>query len=161
MTACTGIDEFYEFKSEESDFEWGIIKSDFYGCPRNQGRNTIRSSPYKLFVWFRFDEHVGGIIQIAELKLISRASGKIVFEKEEIEGRLTMNPKKTILSPMLYIKYPYENSVEFVFRDLKLEFEDMELHLKYTLKEGDKVSEGSVVIIFEKDHQSHYKLISA
>ena len=152
LTACFGIFEVYEFKSNEVDFGWGVVGAKLTGNHETHGSKTIVRSPYDLILWFNFNGYLGSKIQISELKLISSASGKIVFEEDLVEGDF-----------LVYSKQPwnkYENGMFFEFSDLKLEFEDMELRLKYTLMEDDNVSKGEAVIIFEKNYHTIDKTLT-
>ena len=151
LISC-GTSKIYEFKSEDVDFEWGIITTYILGKAKKQGSDVIYCAPYRLLIEFKFYGHNGGTIHIDELELLNSVSGKVVFEEENIEGRLITFSKKS--------KYSYDNEIHASFHDLYLKFEDMELRLKYTLKEGDNVSKGEGVIPFKKDYQSHIRTVT-
>ena len=78
-----------------------------------------------------------GVIHISELKLVNTETKTVVFKKDNI-----------IEKPIQ--KYANSYRAYFSFEDIKLEYVDIILQMKFTLKQGDKTSEYKAEIFFEK-----------
>jgi hypothetical protein len=146
LTSCSEVYEEYGFKSIENDFSWGVVGAKLIGNEKYYRNTAIRSSPYELFIWFGSDTFMEGTIYISELKLINTETKMVVFKQDNI-----------VEEPIQ--KYTNSYRAYFSFEDIKLEYVDMILQMKFTLKQAEKTTEYETEIYFEKNYRKFRRII--
>ena len=80
LPSCHQNYETYGFKSNENNFNWGVVGAKLIGNEKKQQNTIIESSPYELFLWFGSDTFMKGDIHIKNLKLVNAETKKVIFE---------------------------------------------------------------------------------
>jgi hypothetical protein len=147
LTGCSENYEEYGFKSIEKDFSWCVVRAKLKGNEKYYGRTAIKSSPYRLVILLRSDTFMEGIIHISELKLVNTKTNMVVFNQDNIVEQ----PFKKDEYINTYLAY-------FSFDNIELEYEEMVLQMKFSLKQGDKTTEYKAEIFFEKDYRKFRRI---
>jgi len=150
LTGCHSKLEDYGYKSTKNEFSWGWISVKLKGNEKNYGRTAIRSTPYRLNILFQSDKFLEGVIHISELKLVNNKNKMVVFELGNIIDKSFQKAEHV----NTYLVY-------FSFKDIDLEYEEMLLQLKFTLKQGNKSTEYKTEILFEKNYRKFRRIIGA
>ncbi len=153
LTGCSEVYEEYGFKSIENKFSWGAVGAKLKGKEKNNHNPAVRSSPYKLFIWFTSDTFLEGTIHITELKLVNAETKMVVFEQDNIVEKSFQKSKYV----NEYNKYEYYTY--YSFENIELEYEEMILQMKFSLKQGDKTTEYESEIFFEKNYRKFRRII--
>lgn len=118
----------YGFKPIEKKFSWGRVGAVLDPPEDVHLLWTIRKGSYYFGVWF--DSDIQGVVQIKELELLNART------------------KKAVLSEVHFIEKPFKKqtySQKFMayysFKDLKLEYTDMMLKIRFFLKQNNKIVE--------------------
>jgi hypothetical protein len=144
---CSRNFKYYGFSSLENKFSWGLVEGKLIGRDTRVGNTDMKSSPYKLLLWFSSDKQLEGIIQITEIILINAKNNMVVFRNDEIV-------KESIE------KYSENFTAFFSFKGLELEYEEMELQLKFSLEQEGKSSKYDTTIYFKKDYKEYRRFLS-
>jgi len=144
---CSRNFKHYGYSSTESRFPWGSVRGKLIGREARIGNSDIKGSPYKLFLWFGSDNQIDGIIHIEKIDLINSKTQKVVFKNDEIQSE----PIK---------KDSADFTAYFSFNGLELDYEDMELQIKFSLEQDGKSSNYESVIYFKKDYKEFRRPLS-
>ncbi|ABW66961.1 hypothetical protein [Desulfosudis oleivorans] len=136
--------EVYGFKSEEKEFSWGKVGASLSGKKVIEGNTIIRRTPYDLEIWFVPFSLKEGTIKITELKIIK--SKKIIYQNDTShEGVIK--------------KYAKDYMAFFLFENINIDYANIELQMKFILKENGNSMGYSTKIDFEKDYQKFRAII--
>ena len=147
LTSCFSYYKEYGFKSIENKFIWGVVRAKLIGKEKYHTFTAIKSSPYELYISFSSGILREGTIKITELKLINDKDENVVFERNIIIEKSIQKDE-----------YKNDYYTYFLFKDIKLEYVDMILQMKFLLKQGDKTTEYKTEILFEKYYKSFLRI---
>lgn len=140
LTGCSENCTFYDYKFVENGFDWGKISAKLSGSEKRNGFKVIKGSPYNLLIWFDLETPLEGSITISELKLIDAKTKSVSFEVND-------NMKKPIEKSKL------DYGAFFPFKNIGADYNDMELHIKFSLNNADSSSEYNTIMYFQKDYK--------
>lgn len=148
LTSCYSRFEDYGFKSIENKFDWGVVHARLTGKEKYHTFTAIKSSPYELYISFSSETLIEGTIKITELKLINAKDENVVLEQNN-----------TLEKPLKVYKYKHYGTY-YLFKDIKLEYEEMVLLMKFSLKQDDKTTEYEAEMFFEKNYRKFLRIKS-
>lgn len=149
LTGCYSRFEDYGFKSIENEFNWGVVRAQLTGKENYHTFTAIKSSPYELYISFSSETLKEGTIKITELKLINSKDEIVVFEQNN-----------AIENPLQKDEYKHDYGTYFSFKNIKLEYVEMMLQMKFSLKQGDKTTEYEAEMFFEKNYRKFLRIKS-
>lgn len=146
LSACTRSYKVYDFVSKDNEFPWGVVGAKLIGKKKIINNTAIISSPYELYLWFGSNTFLEGTIHISNLKLFHSGTKTVVFEKYDI-------PEESIKEyDSLYRAY-------FSLKNIELEYLDMVLLIKFTLRDEKNSKEYNSEIHFERNFKEFTRII--
>jgi len=138
----------YGFKPTEKKFSWGRVSAKLSPPWDIHLFWIIRKGSYDFAV--RFDSDFQGLVQIKELELINARTKKVVLSEVDL-----------IETPFEQQTYSHKFMAYYSFRDLKLEYTDMMLKIRFILKQNHKIVEDEVELPFKTNFRVFFSPPSA
>lgn len=145
LCGCFRNYDVYGFKTVEKNFEWGIVGAKLMGSESRKGNTIIKSSPYKLFLWFGSDTFMEGDISIEDIKLLNKRTGKHAFKGNALLESIN--------------KETGGYFANFLIENIKIPYENTELQIRFQLRQKNKSVKYKVSLLFKTDHQKFRRII--
>lgn len=141
---CTmRLNKIYGYKQTKIKFVWGEVGAKLIGSYKSTKKETIKSSPYELFIWFESNSKVDGSVMITTVELHDIDEKIVVLKLDDVLKR-----KLKANSDGVYSAY-------FSFNGLNLDYVRYMLVLKFRVTTEKSDAEKKIQLYFDKDYKEY------
>jgi hypothetical protein len=131
-----------EYRPVQYDCGCGVLRARLIGTPVTHGKETVRGSPYELFIWFHSPDS-GGTVTLKRLELRDADTRGHVYAKME-EHTESFDR----VSTGGYAAY-------FCLKGLNLEYIRYVLSIQLVVNKGEKTESRDVELLFEQNYREY------
>ena len=137
------LNKIYDYKPVEYGFNAGKFGAKLMGTFTKTKNETIKGSPYELFMWFESNQKIDGSVIVERLELFDKKTKEVLFH--ENAGLKKTFTKK---SDKMFRAY-------FSFKDIDLKYSSYILLLSYKIKTENSLIDELIKLEFEKDYKEY------
>ena len=133
----------YDYKPIDHNLDFGKFGAKLIGTFVSAENETIKGSPYKLFMWFELDKESNSSVTIEKVELYNPQTKKIVFHRKD---RIKKQAEE---------KSDGVRNIYFEFKNLNLEYYSYVLILNLKLEMDTSIIRNQVKLRFEKNYKEY------
>ena len=131
------------YRTVEHDCGCGVLEARLRGTPVTRGKETVRGSPYGIFIAFKSPD-VGGIVTLKRAELRDAANRDRVCA--------VMEEQTSSLEPDPYGVY----TAYFYLKGLELEYVRYVLSIQIVVEKGGKTESRDIELTFEQNYREYW-----
>ncbi|MEA3357492.1 MAG: hypothetical protein U9Q67_03590 [Patescibacteria group bacterium] len=141
--SCSRLNKFYDYKPITYQYDNGEVGAKLIGTDISSNKETVRSSPYELFIWFEANSKTTGTVLITSIELYNIDDISIVFKNENV---LKESFKDNSFGT---------SSAYFSIKQLDLKYVQYKLVITCQIASEDFVTTEKIEVYFKKDYKEY------